>query len=302
MHTRRASQLITVYVLALTATLGLLVVWVAYVVRTAGEGGDWRFLAVGSLLLAFLVLALTYQLAEALAARRYALKQEEFLSHVTHEMKSPLAAIKLHAQTLAQQEEPEPEVRRRFLATIEQQADRMAALVDAVLESSRLQAGRRQLDLVPVDLGTFCAGYLEEARRQVEGRGVALVAEIAEGARGLASEEALRQVMDNLIENAVRFSARGGEVRVRVAVRGETVGIEVEDDGVGIPKSELSKIFDRFYQLGREGAPLRKGAGLGLSIVSGLVREMRGTVRAFSQEERPGARLLVELPLAGGRP
>lgn len=302
MHTRRASQLVTVYVLALTATLGLLVVWVAYVVRTAGEGGDWRLLAVGSLLLAFLVLALTYQLAEALAARRYALKQEEFLSHVTHEMKSPLAAIKLHAQTLAQQDELEPEVRRRFLATIERQADRMAALVDAVLESSRLQAGRRRLDLVPVDLGAFFAGYLEEARRQVEGRGVALVAEIAGGASVLASEEALRQVMDNLIENAVRFSARGGEVRVRVAVRGERAGIEVEDDGIGIPKSELSKIFDRFYQLGREGAPLRKGAGLGLSIVSGLVREMRGTVQAFSQEERPGARLRVELPLAGGRP
>lgn len=87
MHTRRASQLVTVYVLALAATLGLLVVWVAYVVRTAGEGGDWRLLAVGSVLLVFLVLALTYQLAEALAARRYALKQEEFLSHVTHEMK-----------------------------------------------------------------------------------------------------------------------------------------------------------------------------------------------------------------------
>lgn len=302
MHTRRASQLVTVYVLALAATLGLLVVWVAYVVRTAGEGGDWRLLAVGSVLLVFLVLALTYQLAEALAARRYALKQEEFLSHVTHEMKSPLAAIKLHAQTLAQQEDAEPEVRRRFLATIERQADRMAALVDAVLESSRLQAGRRRLDLVPIDLAAFFAGYLEEARRRVEGRGVTLAAEVAEGARVLASEEALRQVMDNLIENAVRFSARGGEVRVRVAVRGERVEIEVEDDGVGIPKSELSKIFDRFYQLGREGAPLRKGAGLGLSIVSGLVREMRGTVRAFSQEERPGARLRVELPLTEGRP
>lgn len=301
MHTRRASQLVTVYVLALSATLGLLVVWVAYVVRTAGEGGDWPLLAVGSVLLGFLVLALTYQLAEALAARRYALKQEEFLSHVTHEMKSPLAAIKLHAQTLAQQEDAAPEVRRRFLATIERQADRMAALVDAVLESSRLQAGRRRLELVPVDLGAFLASYLEEARRQAEGRGVALVAEVGGAARVLASEEALRQVMDNLIDNAVRFSARGGEVRVRVVRRGERVGIEVEDDGVGIPKSELSKIFDRFYQLGREGAPLRQGAGLGLSIVSGLVREMRGTVRAFSQEERPGARLVVELPLAGER-
>lgn len=298
MHSRRSARLITMYVLSLAATLSLLVVWVVYVVRSgAAERLDWSLLSIGSTLLFFLIVGLTYQLAQALAARRYALKQEEFISNITHEMKSPLAAIKLHAQTLQQSDELDAVVRRRFLFTIEQQADRMAALVDAVLESSRLLARKRLLDLHPVDLGSFVRGYLEAARAQAESRGVALRAEVETSSRILGSEEALRQVLDNLIDNAVRFSERGGEVRLRVFSEDSVAHLEVEDDGVGIPKKELASIFDRFYQAGRQGVPHRKGAGLGLSIVSGLVREMRGTVRAYSQEDRPGARLVVRLPV-----
>lgn len=298
MHSRRSARLVTMYVLSLAATLTLLVVWVVYVVRSGAAARlDWSLLSVGSTLLFFLIVGLTYQLAQALAARRYALKQEEFISNITHEMKSPLAAIKLHAQTLQQPGELDPAVVRRFLATIEQQADRMTALVDAVLESSRLLARKRLLELHPVDLAAFLGTYLETARLQAESRGIALCPEVDTTARVLATEEALRQVLDNLIDNAVRFSERGGEVRLRVFSEDGVAHLEVEDDGVGIPKSELAAIFDRFYQAGRPGAPHRKGTGLGLSIVNGLVREMRGSVRAYSQEDRPGARLVVRLPL-----
>lgn len=298
MHSRRSARLITMYVLSLAATLTVLVVWVVYVVRSGVAAGlDWLLLSVGSTLLFFLIVGLTYQLAQALAARRYALKQEEFISNITHEMKSPLAAIKLHAQTLQQTADLDPAVRRRFLQTIEQQADRMAALVDAVLESSRLLARKRRLDLHPVDLAGFLVGYLDAARAQTESRGIALRSEIDTSSRVLGTEEALRQILDNLIDNAVRYSERGGEVRLRVFSEDGVAHLEVEDDGVGIPKKELTHIFDRFYQAGRQGAPHRKGTGLGLSIVSGLVREMRGSVRAFSQEDRPGARLVVKLPL-----
>src|SRR5207253_2673083 len=155
-----------------------------------------------------LIAGLTWQLAQALATRRYLLKQEEFLSNVTHELKSPLAAIKLHAQTLSAGELP-PEQRRRSLELVLQQADRMAKL--------------------------------------------------------------------------------GGEVRCRVRDDGARVHIAVEDDGVGIPRKELTRIFDRFYQAGNERDGRRSGTGLGLSIVAGLVHEMRGRVEAFSPEGRPGA-------------
>jgi two-component system phosphate regulon sensor histidine kinase PhoR len=264
----------------------------------AGEV-SWVLLGVGGSLFFFLIVGLTYQLAQALAARSYALKQEEFVSNITHEMKSPLAAIKLHAQTL-EQDETTAELRRRSLAHIVRQADRMGTLVDNVLESSRLLSRKRRLELEPTDVAAFFADYLAAARAAAEHRGVRLRSEVGSRASVLATGEALRQVMDNLIDNAVRFSEPGGEVRCRVSDAGSLVRIEVEDDGAGIPKKELRRIFDRFYQAGRAGDPHRRGTGLGLSIVSGLAREMGGSARAFSQEGRPGTRFVVELPALAG--
>ncbi len=151
-----------------------------------GEGINWLLLTVGCVLLFFLIVGLTYQLAQAVAARRYALKQEEFLSDVTHEMKSPLAAIKLHAQTLLQQDadattnsdrgngDSEPAMRRRFLTLDRRQADRMTALVDAVLESSRLLARKRALSFSPFDVDEFLARYLPRAEPWSKGAVVEL--------------------------------------------------------------------------------------------------------------------------------
>ncbi len=296
------------FVLSLVATITMLVGWVVYVVRSGSRlapddparGVHWLLLGLGCVILFFVIIGLSYQLGQALAARRYAQKQDEFVANITHEMKSPLAAIKLHAQTLEREADLPPEIRRRFLSIIEQQADRMASLVDAVLESGRLLAGKANLPLEPVDVAAFFADYFAVAAPHAESRGVHLRTDLVCAERILGSEEALRRVMDNLIDNAVRFSKPGGEVRVRVATDEEEqqVRIEVEDDGVGISKKELPKIFERFHQAGRQGGPHGSGTGLGLSIVAGLVREMRGAVRAYSQEDRPGTRLVVELPVA----
>jgi two-component system, OmpR family, phosphate regulon sensor histidine kinase PhoR len=301
---RRLTRLVLAYVLSLATTISLLVVWVVYVVRRgsavgadgAAAGIDVNVLWVGCALLTLVIIGLTYQLAQALAARRYSLKQEEFVSNITHEMKSPLAGIKLHAQTLEQPGLAEQH-RQRSVRFILEEAERMGLLIDNVLESSRLSARRKRLELVPVELATFAERYLPLARRRVESHGLRLKVLGETRATVRASDDALERILDNLLDNAVRFSHKGGEVRCRLSDRPGRVVIEVEDDGLGIPKSELSKIFDRFYQIGREISGRRRGTGLGLSIVSGLVREMRGTVRAYSQEGRPGTRFVVELPV-----
>jgi signal transduction histidine kinase len=173
----------------------------------------------------------------------------------------------------------------------------MGRLVDDVLESGRLVARRRPLALVPVDVAAFFARYLPAAAERVETHQVRLAWTIESRSSVLATPDALDRVMDNLLDNAARFSPRGGEVRCRVQDDGDRVLIEVEDDGVGIPRGELRKIFDRFYQAGNEQAGRRRGTGLGLSIVAGLVQEMKGRVEAFSQENRPGARFVIELPM-----
>jgi signal transduction histidine kinase len=301
-------------VLSLVVSISLLVMWVLYVVRArsqinalagrVGPGGEnfhWVVLAVGCALLALLIGGLTYQLAQALAARRYSEKQDELVSNITHELKSPLAGIKLHAQTLEHSGLSESQ-RRRSVEFILAEVERMSSLVDNVLESSRLLARKKRLALKPVDLGKLLSGYLALARPRVEAHGMRLVVVGETRAVVRATEEALERVLTNLIDNAVRFSVRGGEVRCRLSDQPGKVVIAVEDDGIGIPKSELAKVFDRFYQIRHEIHDRRRGTGLGLSIVSGLVGEMRGTVEAFSQEDRPGTRFVVELPmLEGGR-
>jgi two-component system, OmpR family, phosphate regulon sensor histidine kinase PhoR len=311
---KRRSPIVAAYVLSLLVTIALLVVWVVYVVRSvsrldavagrvgvAGEQGPWIILTVGCALFFLLIAGLTWQLAQALAARRYSLKQEEFVSNVTHELKTPLAAIKLHAQTL-REGGLQPAQQVRSLELVLQQADRMTHLVDDVLESSRLLARRRPLALEPLDVGEFFAGYFAEAAPRVEAQGVQLAWRLDSGARVLASPDALDRVMNNLLDNAARFSQRGGEVRCRVADADGQVRIEVEDDGVGIPRKELPHVFDRFYQAGNERDGRRRGTGLGLAIVAGLVQEMRGKVEAESHEGRRGATFTVELPALRGAP
>ena len=190
---------------------------------------------------------------------------------------------------------------QRSVHFILQQVGRMETLVDNVLESSRLIAKKRRAPLVPLPLEPFFMNYFDEVRRTIEARGLTFTAAVETRATVLAHAEGLRRVMTNLVENAVRFSHKGGEIRCRVCDTGHAVRIEVEDDGVGIPRHELTKVFDRFYQIGREISGRRGGTGLGLAIVAALVKEMNGDVKALSIDGQPGTRFVVTLPLAESR-
>lgn len=309
---RRSARIITVYVLSLVVALVLLVYWIIFVVQSymaineyasrlggAGSSYHWVALGIGCALFVVLIAGLTFQLAQALGERNYSRRQEEFVSNITHEMKSPLAAIKLHAQTL-QEEDLGPDERARSIRYVLQQVARMETLVDNVLESSRLMARRSTQPAAPIVVAEFFDGYFREVGPSVEQRGVRLVTRVDTAATVMASVDGLQRIMTNLVENAVRFSKRGGEVRCDVFDRDGAVVITVEDDGIGIPQTELKKVFDRFYQIGRELSARRGGTGLGLSIVQGLTREMRGRVQAHSHEGRPGTRFEVTLPSAGG--
>jgi signal transduction histidine kinase len=313
MPRKRSVRLIVSYILSLVVTLAMMVSWIVYVLQagsrlnelasklggTAGSS-HWIALAIGCVLFGLLIIGLTYQLAQALGERNYSRRQEEFVSNITHEMKSPLAAMKLHAQTL-QQEGVAPEDRERSVDFVIQQVVRMETLVDNVLESSRL-VSRKRLPMQPVALGPFFQSYFGEMRAAVESRGVRLSVQVATDAVVMGTVDGLHRIMTNLIENAMRFSARGGEVRCEIVDEPAAVRIVVEDDGVGIPPGELTKVFDRFYQIGREISGRRGGTGLGLSIVLGLVKEMKGRVDAFSQQGSKGTRFVVVLPTIGGRP
>jgi len=305
----RARTFVVPYVLSLVVVIAVLVMWIIYAVssgsrlkelahRVGASGPTWHWviLGIGCGLLGLLIVFITHQLARSLAEYRYARKQEEFVSSITHEMKSPLAAIRLHAQTLEQ--DLTAAERSESVEYILRESERLGRLVDNVLESSRLVARKQPLHLEEVDLAEFLEAYFEDARPRVRSHGVELEIELATTATIEATEEALRRVLTNLIDNALRYSAKGGRIHCRADDHGGWVSIRVKDEGQGIPKSELSRIFDRFYQIGKDrgGSP---GTGLGLFIVSQLVEQMNGSVRASSHDDRPGAIFVVELPIVG---
>ena len=306
MPRKRSQQIVFSYVVTLLVTIALLVGWVIYVLRSISTinelasrlGGTretyhWIVLGVGCALFSLVIVGLTLQLAHAFAERRYSQKQEEFVSNMTHEMKSPLAAIKLHGQTL-RNGGLSAEQGRRCVDLVLQQVERMDVLVDNVLESSRLAARREPNEGASVSLREFFSEYFDEERASIEARDVTLSVSLDTSAVVIATTDKLHRVMTNLLDNAVRFSSRGGEVRCFIGDYGERVRIEVEDDGIGIPKKELANVFDRFYQVGAVSVS-RRGTGLGLSIVAGLVEEMQGSIHALSDAHK-GARFVIELP------
>jgi signal transduction histidine kinase len=230
-----------------------------------------------------------------LAEYRYARKQEEFVSSITHEMKSPLAAIQLHAQTL-QQDAMTGEA-TASVDYILRESDRLGRLIDNVLESSRLVARKHPLAFEPLPLRPMLEEFFAELTPQIVGQGFELDVDLATDAVVETNREALRRIITNLIDNAIQHSARGGRIRCRVEDLGGWVRIQVDDEGQGIPKSELSRIFERFHQVRRDRGS-STGTGLGLFIVSQLVDQMHGSVRAASHEDRPGASFVVDLPMA----
>lgn len=300
-----------IYLAAMAMTTALLVFWVAVVQRFNVEvnnlltrlGVEWGYFHTfvqtsGAGLFFLVIVALTYLLALTLSERRTSRKQEQFLSNVTHELKTPVAAIKLNAQTIQQGGLDDQEL-ERFTAFIIQEADRIAILVDNLLEGSRLAAGGGAGELRPIELGDTFREYEKAVAARFDLRKIELVFDIESRAIVQANDEALHRIMDNLIDNALRFTAAGGRIDCRVRDLGGMAEILVSDNGVGIPKRELPRIFDRFYRLRREiGGSRRRGTGLGLAIVRSLVEEMGGKIRAFSPEDEPGTRFEIRLPRA----
>ena len=303
----RARSFVVPYVLSLVVVIAVLVMWIIYAVSSGsrlnelaqrvgatGPTWTWVILGVGCGLLGLLIVFITHQLARSLAEYRYARKQEEFVSSITHEMKSPLAAIQLHAQTL--QQDVLTEEGSESVSYILRESDRLGRLIDNVLESSRLVARKHPLSLEPVPLLDFLESFFAEITPRVVSQGFNLDVHLATDATVEATDDALRRVLTNLIDNAIRYSARGGRIRCRAEDFGGWVRIQVEDEGQGIPKGELSRIFERFHQVRRDRGS-STGTGLGLFIVSQLVEQMHGSVRAASHEDRPGASFVVELPI-----
>jgi len=208
--------------------------------------------------------------------------RKEFVSNVSHELRNPLASIKAMVETIEDGAIDERSVAMDFLRRINRDVDRMNGIVNDLLELSHLESGYVPMHLVPVHLGPLVEEVVEDFQRSVADKDLVLVSEIPETLPTVTGETGrLRQVLVNLIENAIRYTSEG-QITVSVSDEDQFQRVKVIDTGVGIPREHLAHVFERFYKVERSRRD--DGTGLGLAIVKHIVQAHGGDVSAESEE------------------
>jgi len=267
------------------------------------EGGglareDWTLLVLGAV--SFLLIAAGLVWLWAWLVREIGVNQRQraFLDAVTHELRTPLASLQLHLDTL-DRHDPDRARRHEFLARMRGDIERLDRTVQQVLTAARAEESGRRARLARVPLRELLGECIAElrARHGLSEGAVRLELEGDAVVRGDPGELAV--VFRNLLDNAVKYSDAPALVSVRVVPVGDgKVAVEISDRGIGIPSGELQKIFGRFYRAGRDVQRTAAGLGLGLFIVRNLVRRQGGRVVARSEGAGQGSRFVVTLRMA----
>ena len=209
--------------------------------------------------------------------------RKEFVSNVSHELRSPLASIRAMVETMADGALEDRETAGDFLDRIGRDVDRMTVMANELLELSLLESGQVELHLVPLPLKPIVQDVIAQAAGRAASAGIETSVEIPDAlAQVVGEEDKVRQVLVNLVENAIKFMPEGGRVSVRAEEDGRLVEVSVKDTGVGIPEEHLPHVFERFYKVDRSRRG--EGTGLGLAIVKHIVQLHGGDVRAESRE------------------
>ncbi|MBI4507629.1 MAG: GAF domain-containing protein [Chloroflexi bacterium] len=231
---------------------------------------------------------------EVEALRELSRLKSEFVSVASHELRTPLAVVLGYAELLATRVYDGARV-REIAAQLESEAQRLSRLVDELLDLGRLESGRFGLDRRPTDLLTLAqetvtryAESMASHQLVVAGGDLPLVA---------VDRERMRQVLDNLIANAIRYSPRGGTIRVKVAGDATAARLSVTDEGLGLTPEDAGRLFERFYRSSRAEVRAIKGTGLGLAIAQAIVEAHGGRISATSPGPGHGSTFTVELPL-----
>jgi two-component system phosphate regulon sensor histidine kinase PhoR len=231
--------------------------------------------------------------------RRLERLRQDFVANVSHELKTPLSVIKACVETLQDGAKDDPQHRDIFLEQITDQSERLHALILDLLSLARIESGEDQFDFQTVDLEILVTECLGRHRARAESNRQVLEACAPSGDRvfAWADEEAIGQILENLVDNALKYTPTEGTIRVRWGLEGDQVRLEVEDTGIGIAERDLQRVFERFYRADKARSRQLGGTGLGLAIVKHLAQAMHGSARAASQLGK-GSTFSVFIPQA----
>ncbi|WP_366935143.1 ATP-binding protein [Flavonifractor sp.] len=222
--------------------------------------------------------------------------RREFVANVSHELRTPLTNIRSYAETLADNAgDIPPETEKNFLGVILNESDRMTHIVQDLLTLSRFDSGRSELNLAPFDFGEAVRDVYQANRLEAQRHGHTMELELPSSLPEIVGDrERILQVMMNVVSNSIKYTPDGGRIRLSAGVQGKRVWMEVTDNGIGIPKEDRGRIFERFYRVDKARSRESGGTGLGLSIAKEIIDRHQGTIELV---DRPGPGLTVRITL-----
>ena len=227
--------------------------------------------------------------------------KSDFVSNVSHELRTPLALIRLYAETLELGRISTKEKKQQYYRIIRKESERLTALINNILDFSRIEAGRKEYEFRETDIADLVRNTLDSYRYQVEQQGFALEENIESNLpRVYVDREAIARALVNLVNNALKYSNHDKFLGVKLYKDKSVVKLEVEDHGIGIARRDQSKIFEKFYRAGDPLVHNTKGSGLGLSLVQHISQAHGGDIEVESTPGR-GSKFILSLPLGSPR-
>jgi two-component system phosphate regulon sensor histidine kinase PhoR len=223
--------------------------------------------------------------------------RRDFVANVSHELKTPITAVKGALETLLEGAlQEDPEAARRFLQSAARQSDRLASIIDDLLSLSRLEQQEGEaLERQDALLEGIARGAIQLCQAKADAKGIALELEAEAGLTAAVNPQLLEQALTNLIDNAIKYSSPGSTVWISLRHTAGGVALSVKDRGIGIPPKDLPRVFERFYRVDKARSRELGGTGLGLAIVKHIMLAHGGSVRAES-EPGAGSTFTIELP------
>jgi signal transduction histidine kinase len=253
------------------------------------------------LVLVFLLCGIALTIRATNREARLAQAKSTFVANVSHELKTPLSLISLFSEILELDRVTNEEKKKEYYGIIRHESRRLNKTIDNILDFSRIEAGRKTYELVAGDILEVIDNVLSTHRYQIINSGFDIQTDIQPNLPTvLIDREAMSQAISNLLDNAIKYSGKVKQVSITAKTLGCDLSIEIADHGVGIPRAEQAKIFEKFYRVGNGLVHDVKGSGLGLSLVKHIIEAHKGTISVESDVGK-GSRFTILLPLGGVR-